>query len=56
MPWLIDLEKDPNELTNYYSEASYKSVVSKLTVELKEWLTLTNDPGLEDPDLVRWLE
>lgn len=55
-PWLIDLEKDPDELTNYYSKADYKSVVSKLTIELKEWLARTNDPGLEDPDLVRWLE
>ena len=55
-PWLIDLEKDPDELTNFYAEPEYEAIASRLTAELKSLLTQTKDPALDDPDLARWLE
>ncbi|MCB1123293.1 MAG: sulfatase-like hydrolase/transferase, partial [Verrucomicrobiae bacterium] len=54
-PWLIDLQKDPDELINFYSDASYRSVVSRFSKTLRGLLEKTNDPALNDPDLMQWL-
>ena len=55
-PWLIDLEKDPDELTNFYSATGYETIANRLTYELKRLLKQTKDPALEDPDLTKWLD
>ena len=54
-PWLIDLEKDPDEVINFYSKSGYESTRARLTKELKRLLVQTEDPAMDDPDLVQWL-
>jgi arylsulfatase A-like enzyme len=48
VPWLFDLEKDPDELTN--AAASQKTLVKKMTASLKAWLEKTEDPALTNAD------
>ena len=44
-PWLFDIEKDPNELTNYYSDKTYQPVVQKLSRALMQYGKTHNDPS-----------
>lgn len=41
--WLIDLEKDPNELTNRYNDPAYSKVVKQLSKALLKYGQSTND-------------
>jgi arylsulfatase A-like enzyme len=41
--WLYDVEKDPNELVNYFADTSYRTVLYNLTVELVEYCTTFNE-------------
>jgi len=34
IPWLIDMEKDPDELKNFFSDPEYRPIVRKLAAEL----------------------
>lgn len=43
-PWLFDLEKDPDELTNFYNNPAYKIIAGKLTKELYEQMEKFNEP------------
>ena len=52
---LFDLEKDPDEVINYYEASGYEEIGKRLLVQLKELLEHTEDPALEDPDFVRWI-
>lgn len=46
-PWLIDLEKDPNELHNFYNELTYKTIRKDLANELLKYGKKYNDPRIE---------
>lgn len=46
-PWLIDLEKDPNELINFYYDSNYKDIAHKMQSELMVLLEKYKEPGLE---------
>ena len=47
-PWLFDLKKDPQELTNFFSHPEYRDVVKRLTGELIEYCKKYGDPAGED--------
>ena len=46
-PYLFDLQKDPNELTNFYNDLAYAPVVKRLQPELFRQMKLYKEPGLE---------
>ena len=43
-PWLFDLNKDPDELTNFFDDPDYRDVVKRLTGELIRYCKEHNDP------------
>lgn len=43
-PWLFDLEKDPNELTNQYNNPEYREIASKLKKELYAQMKKYKEP------------
>ena len=45
-PWLIDMEKDPNELTNFINEPEKATIVKKLARQLNEYAHKRDDPFL----------
>jgi len=46
-PFLIDLEKDPDELVNFYYDKSYSDIAKKMQTELFKQLEKYNEPGLK---------
>ena len=46
-PYLFDLEKDPDELTNFYNEKSYKAIAQKMQTELFKQLVKYDELGLK---------
>lgn len=42
-PWLVDLEKDPNELRNLYNEPASTQIISQLSKDLLEYGESTGD-------------
>jgi uncharacterized sulfatase len=46
-PYLFDLTKDPDELTNFYNDKSYKAIAQKLQTELFKQLAKYDEPGLK---------
>ena len=46
-PWLIDLEKDPNELVNQFANHEYDRAVAKLSLSLIEYGEKYNDPRVQ---------
>ena len=55
IPWLFDLEEDPDELTNYYTHPEYKEISDHLTQRLAELMNMTKDPLLKEIDIRKWL-
>ncbi|MCG9793690.1 sulfatase family protein [Flavobacterium algicola] len=52
-PWLLDYQKDPFELTNFYNDKAYKEVAQKLEKELFIQMKKYKEPALENkPDLM----
>jgi len=49
--WLLDNEKDPDELKNYYENPEYKAVIKRLAKQLKSYMLEQKDP-LKDNDAV----
>lgn len=45
-PWLFDLEKNPQETINYYSDPAYKEIAEKLQKELLSQMELYKDPSI----------
>ncbi|MEE2888127.1 MAG: sulfatase [Planctomycetota bacterium] len=43
-PWLFDLAKDPDELTNYYGQDSHRAVARKLARALRAYCDTYGDP------------
>jgi uncharacterized sulfatase len=46
-PWLFDLEKDPDEIINFYRNPAYRDVVSNLARELLTYGIEYRDPRVE---------
>lgn len=46
IPWLFDLEKDPDELVNFYTNPEYAGIGAKMMDELKRQMAAYNEPGL----------
>jgi arylsulfatase A-like enzyme len=55
IPWLFDLEEDPDELTNYYRHPEYKEISNHFTQRLAELMNMTKDPLLNEDDIRKWL-
>ncbi|TLX78243.1 sulfatase [Labilibacter sediminis] len=43
-PWLFDLEKDPNELINFYNKRGYKEISERFLKELKKQMQEFDEP------------
>jgi len=43
-PWLFDLEKDPNELVNFYNDPAYKKIAERLEKELYAQMKKYKEP------------
>ncbi|WP_077402885.1 sulfatase [Cellulophaga omnivescoria] len=46
-PYLFDLEKDPDELINFYNNKAYKTIRDKMQKELLSQLIKYKEPGLD---------
>ena len=46
-PWLLDLEKDPDEIINYYNQPEYSDIAAKLMAELKHQMHMYGELALE---------
>jgi len=59
VPWLLDLEQDPFELTNHISIRGNKAVVKQMAAKLQEYKLKYDDPFLKETrmeaDLIRLL-
>jgi uncharacterized sulfatase len=51
-PWLFDLEKDPDEMTNFYNNPEYKEIAEKFTNELYRQMEEYNEP-LKKEDIIK---
>jgi uncharacterized sulfatase len=51
VPWLFDLKKDPDELTNFYEDPKYSTVVQNLAADLIAYCRKYNDLRLKDPKM-----
>jgi uncharacterized sulfatase len=56
VPWLFDLKMDPDELTNFYADPQYKSVVKKLSGELMTYCKRYNEPHFANPKIKAEME
>jgi uncharacterized sulfatase len=45
-PWLFDLEKDPDELTNFYDDPNYREVATRFQEKLTELMRQYDEPAL----------
>lgn len=52
IPWLYDLEKDPDELINYYPDPAYQPVARQFMTELRAQMKRFNEPALEHGQLI----
>ncbi len=50
-PWLFDLEKDPDEMINFYNDPDYKEIAEKFTTELFRQMEMYGEP-LQREDIV----
>ena len=50
-PWLFDLEKDPDELSNYYGREGYEKPFQRLKTELLEQMKQFKEPALKEKKL-----
>ncbi len=55
VPWLFDLEKDPDELTNYYTYPEYQAISELLSRQLALLMETAKDPLLKEDDISKWL-
>ncbi|MDF7823908.1 sulfatase [Pontiellaceae bacterium B12227] len=51
-PWLFDLEKDPDELNNFYTNPEYKQVAEKMQAGLVAQMERFKEPALEKGGLI----
>ena len=55
-PWLIDLENDPNELTNLFGQGAHKQQARSMTEKLRAYGKAHNDPYVEIPRIRSWMD
>lgn len=55
-PWLFDLAKDPDELTNFYHDPAYRETREILRNALRRQMELAEEPALGIPGLAKWLQ
>ena len=48
-PWLFDLQKDPDEITNYFSDPACRETIRQLAKGLLAYGRRHNDPNVEEP-------
>jgi arylsulfatase A-like enzyme len=51
-PWLFDLEKDPNELINFYNDPEYKQTADQFKARLIELMKKYDEPLLKTGKLI----
>ena len=51
-PWLFDLQKDPDELVNVYTDPEYKEIAERLQTELVAQMKRYNEPVLTNGQLI----
>ena len=47
-PWFFDLDEDPNELTNEFGNAKYRSIVRQMTSKLIDYCNTCGDANVEN--------
>jgi N-acetylglucosamine kinase-like BadF-type ATPase len=47
--WLLNLEKDPDELKNFIDDPEEKETVAQLAKQLKRYAEKTGDAKVKDP-------
>ena len=50
-PWLFDLVKDPDELTNLFNDPIHRDMVRKMTAALAAYCKRENDPYAKQPQI-----
>ena len=55
-PWLFDLERDPDELLNFYASPDHREVVRRLARAMARYGPTHQDPHLRDPKMVNDLQ
>lgn len=55
VPWLTDMEKDPDELVNCYANPDYKETVARLKKKLMDYGTRFRDPRIQNPKIQKEL-
>lgn len=55
-PWLFDLAKDPDELTNFYHDPAYRETRQRMRNALRRQMELAEEPALGIPGLAKWLQ
>ncbi len=50
-PWLFDLEKDPDEMTNLFNNAASKKIVTTMTTQLRSYRKQKKDPYANKPEI-----
>lgn len=50
-PWFFDLDKDPEELTNRFSDAEYHPIVRQMTAQLIDYCRTYEDANGENPKI-----
>ncbi|MBD3672398.1 MAG: sulfatase [Planctomycetaceae bacterium] len=55
-PWLIDVQDDPNELTNLAGKAEHAEVMKELTKKLLAYGEKYDDPYIENPRIRSWMD
>ncbi|MBC8355598.1 MAG: sulfatase [Planctomycetes bacterium] len=48
-PWLFDLERDPDEVTNFFEHAAYREIVQELSKHLRDYAAKNKDNFAELP-------
>ncbi len=50
-PWLFDLQKDPEELTNCFGDVEYEPIVRQMTAELIDYCATYEDANAANPSV-----
>ena len=55
-PWLIDIQQDPNELTNLFGNANHRPLAKQMAMDLKGYIKQHKDPHGDSPRIQSWIE
>ncbi|MHC4603528.1 MAG: sulfatase/phosphatase domain-containing protein [Planctomycetota bacterium] len=55
-PWLFDLDKDPDELINFYKNPAYHDIVRTLAGQLLDYGKKFQDSRIDNPKLQTYLQ